>query len=263
MGVRRAQDAADQHARHRQVRRRIARARSPSARRPGGSAGSRPICTGLRVLRDAVGHGVASSWLRQCWRQGRAGGAQMQAGPGACASRPAAREAGLAFRTQNGRRHACARLFGPLDRRGRGSHPRRSLRRRQGPVRGDRPAGSAALRPDQAGAHRRYQEDSRDFRHPRAGRRVHHRRRDLRRGDRRARGAAAGLARHRRGREPDRLDPDPGPRLARRQSVQRLAGRRQRAAADRRAGDLRDRRLRAAGARCRSRASSPARGAPR
>ena len=53
---------------------------------------------------------------------------------------------------------------------------------------------------------------------------------------------AAGLARHGRGRQPDRLDPDPGPRLARRQSVQRLAGRRQRAAADRRARDLRGRR---------------------
>ena len=37
------------------------------------------------------------------------------------------------------------------------------------------------------------------------------------------------------GRRSDRLDPDPGPRLDRRQSVQRLAGRRQRAAGHRRA----------------------------
>ena len=72
------------------------------------------------------------------------------------------------------------------------------------------------------------------------GRRVHHRRRHLRRGDRRS-APAAGLARRRRGRQPDRLDPDPGPRFARRQSVQCLAGRRQRAGTDRRAGDLRDR----------------------
>ena len=52
----------------------------------------------------------------------------------------------------------------------------------------------------------------------------------------------AGLARGRRGRQPDRLDPGPGPGVARRQSLQRVAGGRQRPGADRRARDLRGRR---------------------
>ena len=56
---------------------------------------------------------------------------------------------------------------------------------------------------------------------------------------------------------------DPGARLARRQSVQRLAGGRQRAGADRRACDCGHRRARAAGARRRSRPSSPGPGRPR
>ena len=62
------------------------------------------------------------------------------------------------------------------------------------------------------------------------------RRRDPRRRDqRRPRSNRLGRAWSRR--RPDRLDADPGPRLDRRQSVQRLAGRRQRAGADRRARD--------------------------
>ena len=56
------------------------------------------------------------------------------------------------------------------------------------------------------------------------------------------RGARARLARHRRGRRPDRLDPDPGPRLAGRQSLQRLAGGGQRAGGDRGARHRRHRR---------------------
>ena len=75
----------------------------------------------------------------------------------------------------------------------------------------------------------------------RAGRRLRHRRRDARRGDRRKRSAPAGLARGRRGHQPDRLDPGAGPRVARRQSLQCLAGGRQRSGADRRARDLRGR----------------------
>ena len=49
----------------------------------------------------------------------------------------------------------------------------------------------------------------------------------------------AGLARRRRGRKSDRLDPGAGPGIARRQSLQCVAGGRQRPGADRRAGDLR------------------------
>ena len=59
---------------------------------------------------------------------------------------------------------------------------------------------------------------------------------------RRGRGACRheqGLARRGRGARPDRLDADPGPLLAGRQSVQRLAGRRQRAGAVRRRRDRR------------------------
>ena len=59
-----------------------------------------------------------------------------------------------------------------------------------------------------------------------------------------------------RGRQPDRLDPGPGPRHDRRQPVQRLAGRRQRAGAGR--GGLHRQRRRAprASATCRSRSSA-------
>ena len=64
------------------------------------------------------------------------------------------------------------------------------------------------------------------------GRLSHRRRRALRRA-RRARGADEGLAGRGRGGEPDRLDADPGPRDDGRQPVQRLAGGRQRAGADR------------------------------
>ena len=140
---------------------------------------------------------------------------------------------------------------------------RRSLRRREGPVRRDRSAGSAALRPGQAGTDRRYQEDPRHLRHSRARRRLRHRRRDPRRSDRRVRSTQAGLARSGRGRQPDRLDPGAGPGVARRQSLQCVAGGRQRSGADRRARDLRGRRRRTGSARFRWRASSRVRGAPR
>ena len=67
-------------------------------------------------------------------------------------------------------------------------------------------------------------------RDPRGRRLLRDRRRDPgRHAQRRTQRLEQGLARHRRGRRPDRLDADPGPRLDRRQSVQRLAGRRQRA----------------------------------
>ena len=67
--------------------------------------------------------------------------------------------------------------------------------------------------------------------------------------------AQDGLARRGRGRQPDRLDPGPGPRHPGRQPVQRLAGRRQRAGADRGRRHGHDRRARRAGATCRSRTS--------
>ena len=75
--------------------------------------------------------------------------------------------------------------------------------------------------------------------------------------------AEPGLARHRRGARSDRLDADPGPRLARRQSVQRLAGRRQRAGAVSPPARSPSSPAARAGARCRSSRSSPARAAPR
>ena len=81
--------------------------------------------------------------------------------------------------------------------------------------------------------------------------------------DRRMRGPAASLARGGRGRQSDRLDPGAGPGVARRQSLQCVAGGRQRAGADRRARDLRGRRARRAGARFRWRVSPRVRGAPR
>ena len=63
-----------------------------------------------------------------------------------------------------------------------------------------------------------------------------------RRGAERACQTESDLAGHRRSREPDRLDADPGPRHARRQPVQCLARRRQRASAHRRRRQGRDRR---------------------
>ena len=94
-------------------------------------------------------------------------------------------------------------------------------------------------------------------------RRLRHRRRNVRRSDRRVRSTQARLARSGRGHQPDRLDPGPGPGFARRQSLQRIASRRQRSGADRRARDLRGRRQQRTSARFRSRASSPGRAAPR
>ena len=132
-------------------------------------------------------------------------------------------------------------LYSPVDGRGGRSHPRRRLRRREGPVRRDRSAGSAPFRPGQAGPDRRYQEDPRHLRHSRAGWRLRDRRRDARCRDRRMRSPQAGLARGGRGHQPDRLDPGAGPGVARRQSLQCLAGGRQRSGADRRARDLRGR----------------------
>ena len=111
--------------------------------------------------------------------------------------------------------------------------------------------------------HRRHQEDPRHHRHPRGGRRLRDRRRHARRRGRRARGLEQGLARRGRGARPDRLDPGPGPRHAGRQPVQRLAGRRQRAGADRRRARSPSSSAPRAGARCRSRRSSPARARPR
>ena len=58
--------------------------------------------------------------------------------------------------------------------------------------------------------------------------RLPHRGRRLRRGAGRASALRQSLARRPGGGEPDRLHPDPGTRLAGRQSLQRLAGRRQR-----------------------------------
>ena len=65
-----------------------------------------------------------------------------------------------------------------------------------------------------------------------------------------------------RGARPDRLDPGAGPLLAGRQSVQRLAGGRQRAGADRRRRHLRHRRRPGTRARFRSSRSRPAPAAP-
>ncbi len=105
-----------------------------------------------------------------------------------------------------------------------------------GAGRGDRPAGPDAGRRRRPRADRRHQEDRRDTRHHRGEGRLAHRRR----GDRgRAQGAPpaqAGVARGDRGGQPHRLDPGPGARHARRQPVQRLAGRRQRPGAHRRRG---------------------------
>ena len=66
------------------------------------------------------------------------------------------------------------------------------------------------------------------------GRRLSRRRRRDGRRAQGARQAQGGLAGRGRGRQPDRLHPGPGPRHHGRQPVQRLAGRRQRAGADRR-----------------------------
>ena len=84
-------------------------------------------------------------------------------------------------------------------------------------------------RPDRAAAPGRYQENRRAASDRHRERRIPPRRRGSRHGDRRACSVRQGLAgRGRRG-EADRLDPDQGPRHRGRQSVQRLAGRRQRA----------------------------------
>ncbi len=124
-------------------------------------------------------------------------------------------------------------------------------------------AGAAAVGSDAARHDRRHQTDPGADRHPRGGEPIRHRRLDP--GDHavRKRGADPCLAGDRRGHRPDRLGADPGPRLARRQSVQRVAGGRQRAGDDRRARDLRDRRAQRQTRSRRSRRSSPAPAAPR
>ncbi len=70
-------------------------------------------------------------------------------------------------------------------------------------------------------------------------------------------GARGRLARRGRSREPDRLDPDPGPRHDGGQPVQRLARRRQRAGDGRRRGDRARRRPERHRAMCRWRISRP------
>ena len=99
-------------------------------------------------------------------------------------------------------------------------------------------SGPAEARPD-----RRHQADPRPDRHPRGGRQLRHRRRDARAScssDHEAlEHAWPGIVE---GVDLIGSTADPGPRLARRQSVQRLAGRRQRAGGDRRARDRRHRR---------------------
>ena len=73
-------------------------------------------------------------------------------------------------------------------------------------------------------------------------------------------GLEEGVAGRGRGGEAHRLDPDPGPRHAGGQSLQRLAGRRQRAGDDRRRASPASSPDRTGGARCRSRRSAPAPG---
>ena len=105
-------------------------------------------------------------------------------------------------------------------------------RRRLGPDPGrrHRPPGPDAQRSGRAGHDRRHQEDRRADRHRgNRGRRLPDRRCRLGRGAARASQAQQGVAGCRRSHQSDRLDPDPGPRHAGWQSLQRLAGGGQRA----------------------------------
>src|SRR6516162_3725875 len=116
--------------------------------------------------------------------------------------------------------HAHARLYRSIDGRGGRARARRSLRGCESPLRRDRSARSAAVRPSQARPDCRYQENPRHLGHQRARWRLRDRCRNPRCRDRRMRGSPAGLARGGRGRQPDRLDSDSGPGIACRQSLQ-------------------------------------------
>ncbi len=120
------------------------------------------------------------------------------------------------------------------DARGSDSLARQRGDRREGSRWRHRPAGPDARARSVAGGHRRHQGHRGNAAHHQGCRRLPHRRGCHRRRAQGASDAVQGLAGPDRGRQLDRLDPGPGPRQPRRQPLQRIAGRRQRAGPDRR-----------------------------